>query len=98
MMKSEETCWSSTECSIKEGGETRLEVWPGAMSRRGKGGGTVQDWIWVGVPVTHKEIKGGEVRGLSRESVEKGVSSGTSGRGVNVDNRKGSPLVAKCRR
>jgi len=55
------------------------------MSRRGRGGGTVQDWIWVGVPVTHKEVKGGEIRGLSGKSVEKGVSSGTSSRGVNVD-------------
>ena len=89
---------SSTKCSIKEGRETRLEVWPGMMSRRGRGGGTVQDWIWVGVPVPRKEVKGGEIRGLSGKSVEKGVASRASSRGVNVDNRKGSPLVAKCRR
>ena len=74
MMKSEETCRSSTECSIKEGGETRLEVWPGAMSRRGRGEGTVQDWIWVGVPVTHKEVTGGEIRGLSGKSVKEKCS------------------------
>ena len=75
MMKSKKPFRSSTECSIKEGGKARLEVWPGAMSGRGRGGGTVQDWIWVGIPVTHKEVKGGEVRGLSGKSVEESVSS-----------------------
>ena len=71
-------------------------MWPGAMSRRGRGGGTVQDWIWVGIPVPHKEVKGGEIKGLSGKSVEKSVSSSMGCRDVNVDDRERSPLVAKC--
>jgi hypothetical protein len=68
------------------------------MSGWRRGGGTVQDWIWVSVPVTHKKIKGGEKRGLSRKSVKESVTSSTSSRSVDVGNGEGSPLVAKCRR
>jgi hypothetical protein len=89
---------SSIKCSIKKGGEARLEVWPCAMGGWRRGGGTVQDWIWVSVPVTRKKVKGGKIRRLSRKRVEESVAGGTSSRGVNVNNREGPPLVAKGRR
>ena len=37
----------------------------------GGGGGTVLGWIRVSIPITHKEIERGVIKGLLRQDVKK---------------------------